>query len=373
VIAGRGEKLRRLASRLLLCGFDGKSAPPSLTRLLGQGAAGAILFSRNVESPEQVAELCNEIHGLGAPGDSAPLCCVDQEGGRVARLKAPFTEWPPMRSIGCAGSSRLAEAVGEAIAAELRAVGIDLDFAPVLDVDTNPRSPVIGDRAFSSAAAAVAELGAALIRGLGRGGVIACGKHFPGHGDAAADSHRELPTVALPAERLREVELLPFCRAIAEGVPALMTAHVVYPALDAAAPATLSRRILGDLLRRELGFGGAIVSDDLEMQALAGLGGFGAVACRAVEAGADLLLVCHSAAAQEEVIDGLAAFAERGGEPLLAGAAARAEALRAAKRRPLSVEASAVRSRIGTAAHGALAEQAGRGAGAAGADPTGGR
>src|SRR5207248_10663535 len=179
---------------------------------------------------------------------------VDQEGGRVARLRAPFTEWPRMATLGRSGDVALAERFAAALAAELKAVGITLDYAPVLDVHTNPKNPVIGDRALAEKAQDVARLGAVIVSTLQAEGIAACGKHFPGHGDTATDSHHELPLVEHPPERLREVELVPFRAAVDAGVATIMTAHVFVPALDDVRPATLSRRVVTGILREELGY-----------------------------------------------------------------------------------------------------------------------
>jgi beta-N-acetylhexosaminidase len=260
----------------------------SIAREFGLG--GVIVFSRNIAEPEQIAELCFEAARL-VP-DLPLWVSIDQEGGRVARLKSPFTEWPPMATIGRSGDVALAGRFARALAAELRAVGITLDYAPVLDVHTNPNNPVIGDRALSDKAEEVATFGAAIVQGLQAEGVAACGKHFPGHGDTSSDSHLELPLVEHPIERLRGVELKPFRAAIDANVAALMTAHVFMPALDEARPATLSNRIVSGLLREELRFEGVILSDDLEMKAIANTYAVPAAAVLAVEAGCDGVLIC---------------------------------------------------------------------------------
>jgi beta-N-acetylhexosaminidase len=197
-----------------------------------------------------------------------------------------------MATLGRSGDVRLAERFARALAAELRAVGITLDFAPVLDVHTNPKNPVIGDRALAERAEDVARLGSAIVRALQAEGVAACGKHFPGHGDTSTDSHLELPLVEHPPERLREVEFAPFRAAIEAGVATIMTAHVLVPALDEHAPATLSRRIVNGLLRQELKYSGVILSDDLEMKALANDYPVPESAVRAIEAGCDGILIC---------------------------------------------------------------------------------
>jgi beta-N-acetylhexosaminidase len=249
-----------------------------------------IWFSRNIEAPEQVAELSRDAQSLAT---ELPLwVSVDQEGGRVARLKAPFTVWPPMATLGRSGDPALATRFAAALADELRAVGITLDYAPVLDIHTNPKNPIIGDRALGETAEMVATLGAAVVRGLQDNGVAACGKHFPGHGDTAVDSHLELPLVEHPPDRIRRVECVPFRAAIKAGVAFIMTAHILVPSLDQERPATLSRRIVYDLLRDELDFGGVILSDDLEMKAIAATWAVPEAAVLAIAAGCDGLLIC---------------------------------------------------------------------------------
>jgi beta-N-acetylhexosaminidase len=217
---------------------------------------------------------------------------VDQEGGRVARLKAPFTEWPPMAVLGRSGDTKLARRFAEALAAELLAVGITLDYAPVLDIHTNPKNPVIGDRALAEDAEAVGRLGVAIVDGLQSSGVAACGKHFPGHGDTSVDSHLELPLVEHPPDRIRRVELVPFRDAIRAGVAFIMTAHVLVPSLDEERPATLSPRVVQAILRDELQYQGVILSDDLEMKAIAAHHAVPDAAVQAIAAGCDGLLIC---------------------------------------------------------------------------------
>jgi beta-N-acetylhexosaminidase len=283
--------LRREIGQLLIAGFSGYTVPVELRSLATDfGLGGVILFARNVAEPEQVAELCFEASRLVR--DLPVWVSVDQEGGRVARLRAPFTEWPPMATIGRSGDQRLAERFARALASELKAIGVTLDYAPVLDVHTNPKNPVIGDRALSDRADEVARFAESIIRTLQAEGVAACGKHFPGHGDTSADSHTELPVVEHPIERLREVELVPFRAAIRAGVAAIMTAHVLLPCLDDHRAATLSTRIVTGLLREELGFEGLVLTDDLEMNAIAAQHAPPAAAVLAVDAGCDAVLVC---------------------------------------------------------------------------------
>src|SRR5439155_5473194 len=283
--------LRRQIGQLLIAGFNGQQIPAELRSLAKEfGLGGVILFARNVAEPEQVAELSFDAARL-VP-DLPVWVSVDQEGGRVARLKAPFTEWPPMATLGRAGDVGLAERFARALAAELKAVGFTLDYTPVLDVLTNPRNQVIGDRALADNADDVAQLGAAIVRTLQAEGIAACGKHFPGHGDTSADSHHELPLVEHPPERLREVEFAPFRAAIEAGVATIMTAHVLVPALDENRPASLWRVIVNDILRKELRYDGVIISDDLEMKAIANEYTPSAAAVMAIEAGCDAMLIC---------------------------------------------------------------------------------
>ena len=283
--------LRRQIGQLLIAGFNGQQISAELRSLAKEfGLGGVILFARNIVDPEQVAEVCFEASRLVS--DLPVWVSVDQEGGRVARLKEPFTVWPPMAALGRAGDVALAERFARALAAELKAVGFTLDYAPVLDIHTNPKNPVIGDRALAEKAEEVARLGSAIVRTLQAEGIAACGKHFPGHGDTSADSHFELPLVEHPPERLRQVEFKPFEAAIAAGVATIMTAHVFVPSLDDKRPSTLSKHIVTDILRKELRYDGVILSDDLEMKAVASEYAVPKAAVLAIEAGCDGVLIC---------------------------------------------------------------------------------
>ena len=298
---------------LFCVGFHGKTPSPEVLELVRRGVYGVVLFGRNVEDAEQVAALVAE---LKRAANRPLLVSIDQEGGRVARLRAPqgFTEVPPMRAIGETGDLVLAREVGALLGRELRAVGIDQDYAPVVDVDTNPANPVIGDRSFSRDPAAVARLGAAVVAGLQGAGVAACAKHFPGHGDTSQDSHRDLPRLPHPLERLDAVELPPF-RALAQaGVASVMTAHVVFEALDVRRPATLSPEVMR-LLRTRVGFDGCAISDDLEMSAVAAHFPLEEAAPGALLAGVDALLVCHTAGVQHRAIDLVRGAVEAGTLP----------------------------------------------------------
>lgn len=284
-------RIRRQVGQLIMAGFHGPTVPTELRAVAREfDLGGIILFERNIEAPEQVAELAYDAQEMS---QELPLwVSIDQEGGRVARLKEPFTDWPPMCTLGRSGEVSLAKQFSRALARELLAVGVSLDYAPVLDIHTNSRNPVIGDRALSDQAHDVARLGAVIIDGLQREGVAACGKHFPGHGDTSSDSHHELPVVEHSPERLREVELLPFRAAVARDVAMIMTAHVLYPAFDEECPATLSPYVVTEILRRELGFSGLIATDDLNMKAITADWSVERACVTAIAAGCDLLLLC---------------------------------------------------------------------------------
>ena len=321
--------LRRSVAQCFMVGIPGPTLDAETRAFLTEyPVGGVILFKRNVRSATQLRRLVTALHATGA--GVAPLVAIDHEGGRVHRLPKPFTHFPPAAQIGAARDLRLAEAVGRAMGRELAAVGIDLDFAPVLDVWSNPRNRVIGDRAYGTTPAAAVAMALAVSRGLLRGGVLACGKHFPGHGDTVGDSHFVLPRVRAARAHLARVELFPFRRAIRAGLSALMTAHVVYPALDPRRPATLSARICRDLLRRQLGFRGVLFSDDLEMNAVAGRRTPGAAAVEALRAGCDMRLVCQSLRVATAAIVGVEHAVERGrlAADVISGAAARIHALR---------------------------------------------
>jgi len=346
--------LRRAISQLFMVGLPGPTLDENTRAFVAEHPPGGfVLFKRNVLSPGQLRRLTAALHATGV--GVRPLVALDHEGGRVHRLPPPFTHFPPAAAVGARGGVRLAGAVGHAMARELAAVGIDLDFAPVLDVRSNPRNRVIGDRAFGSDPGQVARLGLALARGLARGGVLACGKHFPGHGASVGDSHFVLPCVRRSRRVLAAVDLVPFARAIAAGIPALMTAHVVYPALDPRRPATLSPTICRDLLRRRLGFRGALFSDDLEMNAVAARATPAGTAVKALEAGCDMLLVCESLAAARAAMCGVEAALERGRlDPArIAAALTRIQGLR----RRLAERATPQAARIGWPAHARLARR----------------
>lgn len=287
--------------------LSGPELLPEEEELLAHpSVGGVILFARNYVSPEQLARLTAAIHAVRRP---PLLIAVDHEGGRVQRFREGFTRLPPMRRLGELWDShphrarRLAEQLGYVAAAELRAAGVDLSFAPVLDLD-HGKSAVIGDRAFHQEPQAVAELAHAVMQGMKAAGMACCGKHFPGHGGVAADSHREVPVDERSLADLEVADLIPFRQMIDFGMPAVMPAHVIYPRVDSL-PAGFSRRWLAGVLRGQLGFAGAIFSDDLSMQGAHVAGDIVARAEAALSAGCDMVLVCNDRPAATALLDGL--------------------------------------------------------------------
>lgn len=283
--------LREQIGQLFMMGFTGTTVSKDLASFMrAYTPGGVIFFRRNLESVQQIVDLTNGLQKLSPA--SPLLIAIDQEGGRVSRLPAEFTIFPPCAQLGQCNSSELAYSAAATIAKELRAVGVNMNMAPVLDVNSNPENPVIGDRAFGADPELVAELGQATIGGLQDNMVVACGKHFPGHGDTSTDSHKELPVVDAGLQRLRDTEFPPFQHAIRSGVASLMTAHVLYRVLDPDAPATLSSAVIQRLLREEFRYDGVVFTDDLEMHAIIDHDGIGEAAVRSFVAGCDVLLIC---------------------------------------------------------------------------------
>ena len=364
-------ELERQAAGLFTVGFYGKTVSDDLQGLLARGVGGVIFFARNVGSAAEVLELTRDIKSVAA---RSLMLAIDQEGGQVARLRDGFTEIPPMRAVGATGSAALARELGRLLARELRAVGFDMNFAPVLDIDTNPNNPIIAARSFGRTPEIVSELGLALAAGLQEAGVAACGKHFPGHGDTSQDSHLELPTLPHALERLERVELAPFRAAAQAGIASFMTAHVIFQAVDAKYPATMSRAVLTGILRQKLGYDGLVVTDDVEMKAIADNYGVEEAVLLGLNAGVDHFLCCHTAALAHRAIDSVVRAVESGklSQQTLAAATRRFAEVRARYAKPVgevaglqvlrSPEHLALVARILEAVDPALSE--------AGADPT---
>ena len=307
------DSIEREVSELVCIGFDGHALTDEATDLLRGGVRAVIHFARNYADAAQIAAVNRTVRD--AAGREV-LVTVDHEGGRVQRFRdAHFPALPSGREMGEGGEAAARQA-GERAGEALRAAGFNMNLAPVLDVDSNPANPVIGARSFGASPARVAACAVAYAQGLRSRGVAACGKHFPGHGDTSVDSHLDLPRLPHAMERLDKIELPPFRAAIAAGVDAIMTAHVLFEAIDATVPATLSRTVVTGLLRERLGFDGLVITDDFEMQAIADRFEVGEAAVRAIEAGCDHVLVCHRIDRQRRVIEALAHAVRTGRIPL---------------------------------------------------------
>lgn len=381
--------------QLLWIGFEGTEIPPSVAELVAAGrVGGVILFARNLPrrvvavdgkgavmadplkpstmptspsvgggplpsvvdapatevDPVALRRLVRALRDL-APADAPLGVAVDQEGGRVQRLRRPWTEWPPMATVGASDDVVRARDVGGAIARELRDVGFTVDFAPVVDVATNPDNPVIGDRAFSSDPARVTAHARAFTLAMQRAGIAACAKHFPGHGDTRVDSHLDLPILDHDRERLDRVELAPFRGVIDAGIASIMSAHVCFPRLDATRPATMSPEVMG-LLRGELGFEGLVFTDDLEMGAVAKHFSVEARTTGPLRAGCDVLLACRSLDLQLEMLRVL----ERAPDHLVERSLVRLDAFKAKWSAP-ATNATALEATPPYPEHEALAKQ----------------
>jgi beta-N-acetylhexosaminidase len=284
--------LRKKIAQMIMTGVGGGELTPAEENLFrAYPFGGYILFGRNCREPGQIVSLCRSL--WQASGSSPPFIAIDHEGGKIHRLPPHFTHFPAARTIGQKDDAHLAYRSGRASGTELTMVGINLNFAPVLDIDSNPKNPIIGARAFGSEADQVIRMATAWTQGLRAGGIIPCAKHFPGHGDTDQDSHLCLPSVDRPPEALRARELLPFAHACRQDIESLMTAHVLFRSFDLEFPATLSSKIVGGLLRDELHYQGVVFSDDLGMKAVSDFCGAEEGLRLAVGAGLDMLMFCH--------------------------------------------------------------------------------
>ncbi len=288
--------MRTNFGQLMMIGISGKSLTSEEKNfIIENNISGVTLFGRNIESPEQVHALCSEIQSLRHKmPDKAPLFIgIDMEGGRVARLKAPFTVWPPMSMLGVVDNPTLSFHVSHCMGQELKAFGINLDFSPCVDVLTNPLNKVIGDRSISSDPEMVAKHASALVRGFLKAEVIACAKHFPGHGNTLIDSHEDLPVEESDFTRLEKIELIPFKRAFKARIDMVMTSHIRFPKIDPKWPATLSEIFIKKMIRQDCRFRGLVISDDLGMKAMTKHFPVEEIPVRAVEAGVEILLYCN--------------------------------------------------------------------------------
>lgn len=309
--------LKQKIGQLMVIGFHGLSVPKNFTELIKEyQIGGVILFGRNVGTAEEVLELTTQLQrSAKEAGNAQPLLiCLDQENGMVRRLGEGSTIFPGSMLLGATKDKQNAFDIGYATGRELKALGINWNLAPVMDVNNNPDNPVIGIRSFGETPDLVGEFGSEIMKGMQKAGILTTLKHFPGHGDTNVDSHLDLPVINHDMDRLREVELKPFKKAIDEGADTVMSAHVYFPALEKEKnrPATLSENVLTGLLRKELGFEGVITTDCLEMQAISNTIGTEKGAVEAFKAGVDLLMISHNYDVQVRALKALEEAFEKG-------------------------------------------------------------
>lgn len=288
--------VQELIGQHMIIGLAGQSLTNEEKKFIVENnIGGVVLMGRNCVDPKQIRALCAEIQSLRHKmADKAPLFIgIDMEGGRVHRLKPPFTQWPPMKKLGDLDAPTAAFHLTQKLGAELMAIGINLDFAPCIDVYTNPKNTVIGDRAISTDPHQVEKMSSALVRGFIKSGVISCVKHFPGHGNTIVDSHEELPVEESDLKRLHEVELVPFKKALRSRTEMVMTSHILFKNIDPKWPVTFSELFLKKMIREEFKYRGLIITDDLDMKAMLNHYSREQIPVNALKAGADLLLYCN--------------------------------------------------------------------------------
>jgi len=301
---------REKIGQMFMIGLQGESLTRDEQLVIEEcGFGGFILFSHNCCGPEQILSLCRSLWESNPK--TPPLIGIDQEGGRVHRLANPFTHFPAAALVGRKDDPNLAYRAARATAAELALVGVNLNFAPVLDVNSNPNNPIIGSRSFGTEPNQVITFAWPYVQGLRDGGIIPCGKHFPGHGGTDKDSHLDLPVLDRSPDELTAVELPPFVHACRNQIESLMTAHVLYRSLDPKFPATLSHNIVTGLLRQQLGYAGVVFSDDMEMKALSSNYAADEAVALAVRAGVDVMLYCHDLPGAVNALEFLCSEAER--------------------------------------------------------------
>ncbi|WP_336785772.1 beta-N-acetylhexosaminidase [Paenibacillus sp. MMO-177] len=304
--------------QMILVGMDGTEVQPEISKLIRDShVGGVILYSDNIASASQTIKLVNDLKQINQDnGAKLPLLLsTDQEGGRVSRLPKQIKAFPASRIIGNTNNPQYAYQVGTALGEAMKAIGLNTDFAPVLDINTNPKNPVIGNRAFGTTAELVSSMGVQEMLGISSQGVIPVVKHFPGHGDTSVDSHLGLPVVDHDLNRLRSIEFVPFSSAIKEGAPMVMVAHILMTKLDPDVPSSMSSKVIQNYLRGELKFSGVVITDDMTMGAVGKVKAIGPATVQSVLAGADIILVGHDPVQQQTVIDALTAAAQSGDIP----------------------------------------------------------
>lgn len=311
-----GMTLDEKIGQMVIVGFNGYTIDENTRALIkNYHAGGFILYSYNVENPDQLLTLINSLKSTNSSNKIPVFVSVDEEGGRVSRMPAGFTKLPTNEAIGRVNNADLSYRIGSIIAEEIKSFGYNMDFAPVLDINSNPNNPVIGDRSFGSNAEIVSRLGIATMKGIQSGGIIPVVKHFPGHGDTSVDSHVGLPSVDHDMSRLKSFELIPFDAAIKNGADAVMVAHILLTKIDPAYPASMSKTIITDILRNQMKFNGVVITDDMTMGAIVKNYEISAAAVKSVSAGSDIVLVSRGYDDEVKVIGALKNAVENGTIP----------------------------------------------------------
>ena len=309
--------LEEKIGQMVMVGIDGYTNDAHSTEMIENfHVGGFILFKNNIKNTEQAQSLINSLKDKNSSASSIPLFfSVDEEGGRVSRMPDEFVKLPSNKVIGSRNNPDFSFEIGKVIGKEIRSLGFNMDFAPVLDVNSNPKNPVIGDRSFGNSTQLVSLLGVKTMQGLGSQNIISVVKHFPGHGDTSVDSHVGLPVVNNDMERLKKLELVPFENAIKNNADVIMVAHILLPKIDAQNPASFSKAIITDLLRNDMNYNGLVITDDLTMGAITKNYKIEDASVKAVNAGSNIILVCHEYEKQVSVIKALKAAVENGEIP----------------------------------------------------------
>lgn len=296
--------LEEKLGQLLIVGFEGTKINEDTTSLIEELKVGGIIFfKRNIENGEQVLELTNGLKSLNKNNKISLFVSIDEEGGQVSRLPKEYERLPEARKIGDLNNEDTSFKYGELLGLRLNSLGFNLDYAPVMDINSNPDNPVIGNRAFGSTPELVSKHGIQIIKGLKSQNIINSIKHFPGHGDTSTDSHINLPIINKTVEEMREFEFIPFARSIEEGVDMVMVAHILFPEIDKKNPSTMSKQIINGLLREELEFEGVVISDDLTMGAITENYSLEEATLKFFQSGGDIALICHGVDNPKKVIN----------------------------------------------------------------------
>ncbi len=305
--------LEEKVGQLVMAGIDAYENDDHTRSLIEKyHVGGFVLLKQNVRDAGQMLGLINSLKETNAINKIPLFLAIDEEGGRISRMPAGLTKMPAAKKVGDLNNSQLSYEVGSIIGEELKAFGLNMNFAPVLDINSNPKNPVIGDRSFGDNAGVVTESGLQIMKGLKAHNIISVVKHFPGHGDTAVDSHIGLPVINSDLDRLYDFELQPFSAAIENNARAVMIAHILLPQIDPVNPATFSTTVISDILRRQMNFDGVVITDDMTMGAITNNYDIGEAAVKSINAGTDIVLVCHDYDKEEAVINSLQAAAANG-------------------------------------------------------------